>query len=164
MRFTFKKKIAVAVVAVAAVAGTSIGAYAYFTATGSGSGQASVGSSTAWGVAVTMDNSHGPVLPGGGYDVANYVVTNNSAGHQNLTSVVVTLKHDGSNEVWNTNGNVYVAGCDVTWFGIANSPPVLGDYAPSEAHGGNATITLTNEAVPQDACQGIYPEVDVTAS
>jgi hypothetical protein len=143
-------------VALAAV----VGAVAYFTNTGSGTGQATVGSSTPWGV--TFQTTTGTMFPGAGASTVNYTVTNNGSGNQNLTTTTAVVVNDGSGNV--TSSGTPVPGCLASWFSAANDPPAAVTLAPGASTTGSADITMIESGTNQDPCQGVTPDILVTAT
>lgn len=150
---------ALVVIAVLAVAG---GAYAYFTSSGSGNGAATVGSASNFTV-TPQTATGGPLLPGAGSETINYTVTNpSSAGHQNLSATTASVAADGSGNV--IQGGTAVSGCKASWFSAANSGPAAADLAPGGTATGSVVVTMTDAAVSQDSCQGVSPQILITAS
>jgi hypothetical protein len=160
-RFINKRVVgALTVVAVLAVAGA---AFAYFSSSGSGTGSATVGSSTAFTVAVSPATG-GPLYPGSGSQTLSYTVTNPGAGSQNLGATTATVVSSGGNIV---HGSTVVTGCLASWFTATNTAPpplpqTLAGGATSTA--GSVAVTMANAAVSQDACQGTTPDITVSAS
>jgi hypothetical protein len=148
---------ALSVVAVLALAG---GAYAYFTSAGSGTGHALVGSPTAWTVTPAAATG-GPLLPGFGTETINYTVTNASAGHQELNMTTAVIVSSGGNV---TSSGTAVPGCLAAWFTPVNTPPAAADLAGGGTATGSLTVTMTDAAVTQNACQGVSPDITITAS
>jgi hypothetical protein len=137
-----------------------VAAVAYFTDTGTGTKQASVGSSTPWGVTFTATT--GTMYPGAGTSTIHYTITNNGSGHQNLNATSATVVDDGSGNI-EQNGTPLV-GCLSTWFSAADNSPAPADVAPGGNVTGTADITMTNAAVSQDDCQGATPDIQIDAS
>jgi hypothetical protein len=158
IKLTKKRLIATAItIGALAVAG---GAFAYFTASGSGTGQAAVGSSTPW--TVTFGTTTGTMYPGAGTATLPYTVTNAGNGNQKLATTTVAVNAD-------TNGNVTthgatVTGCLATWFTAANTPPTATDLAAGAHTTGSVAVTMADAAVSQNSCQGVSPDVTVSAS
>lgn len=148
------------VVAALAVAGAS---FAYFTDEGSGTGNATVGSSTKY--AVTVDAATGGALyPGAGTDTLKYHVNNKGSGHQQLSSIGAALTEDASGNVYDTTAKAFASGCKASWFKVVNSPGTLpDDLAAGATHDGSATIELNDEEENQNACQGVTPQLTVSA-
>lgn len=147
------------VLAALAAAGASV---AYFTDEGSGTGNATVGSSTKYGV--TVDAATGGALyPGAGTDTLEYHVKNEGSGHQQLSSITATLTSESGN-VYNTTTKAFASGCKASWFTVVNSPGTLpNDLAGGATHNGSATVALNDEAENQNACQGVTPQLTVSA-
>jgi hypothetical protein len=137
-----------------------VGAVAYFTNTGSGTGQATVGTSTPWGV--TFGATTGTMLPGSGTSTVNYTVTNNGTGNQQLTTTTATVVSDGTGNV--TSSGTAVPGCLASWFSAANSPPAAVTLPPGGSATGSAAITMVESGTNQDPCQGVTPDILVSAS
>ena len=159
LRRILKKRVMVAftVVAVLAVAGAAV---AYFTSTGSGTGSASVGSSTAFTVAVSPATG-GPLYPGSGTESLAYTITNPGTANQNLSATTATVASSGANI---TSGGVAVPGCLAADFTATNVPPTYGNMAGGTSKSGSVTVTMTNTTANQDPCQGKTPDITVSAS
>jgi hypothetical protein len=158
-----KKRVFVgATVATLALAG---GAFAYFTSSGTGTGYATVGTPATWEVTVAAPTG-GPLYPGAGIETVGYTVTNNSGGNQLLSTTTVALTQGGGGEVLNVSSGKYVPGCKASWFILSPSSPNLPDNLASKAAytEGSVTIELKNEPESQNACQGVAPQVTVSAS
>src|SRR5258707_11538389 len=91
--FSSRRKIFIGLGTLSALAVGAI-AVAFFTgADGSGTGSASVGSSTAWSVAVTpasatfTPSGYTAIYPGTGTEAIPFTVTNNGKGAQNLKTL-----------------------------------------------------------------------------
>jgi hypothetical protein len=149
----------IGVLAALAVAGASL---AYFTDEGSGTGNATVGSSTKY--LVTVDAATGGALyPGAGTDTLEYHVKNEGSGHQQLSSITAALTEESGN-VYDTTAKAFASGCKASWFKVVNSPGTLpDDLAGGATHSGSATVELKNEAENQNACQGVTPQLTVSA-
>jgi hypothetical protein len=160
-RFINKRAMAaLTVVGVLVLAGAAL---AYFSSSGSGTGSASVGSSTAFTVAVSPATG-GPLYPGSGTENLAYTVNNPSSGSQNLSATTASVASSGANI---TSGGVAVPGCLAADFTATNTPPTplpqnLAGGATST--GGSVAVTMTNTAANQDACQGKTPDITVSAS
>jgi hypothetical protein len=160
-RFINKRAMAaLTVVGVLVVAGAAL---AYFSSTGSGTGSATVGSSTAFTVAVSPATG-GPLYPGSGTQNLAYTVNNPSSGAQNLSATTASVASSGANI---TSGGVAVPGCLAADFTATNTAPTplpqnLAGGATST--GGSVAVTMTNTAANQDACQGKTPDITVSAS
>jgi hypothetical protein len=142
-------------VALAAV----VAAVAYFTNSGSGTGQATVGTSTPWGV--TFQATTGTMLPGSGTSTVNYTVTNNGTGNQRLTTTTASVVSNAGNV---TSSGTPVPGCLASWFSAANNPPAPVTLAAGGSTTGSAGITMAESGTNQDACQGVTPDILVSAS
>jgi hypothetical protein len=158
IKFTKKRVIATAIaIGALALAG---GAFAYFTASGSGTGQATVGSSTPW--TVTFGTTTGTMYPGAGTATLPYTVTNASTGHQKLATTTASVNADTNGYV--TSHGTSVTGCQAAWFTAANTAPTAADLASGAQATGSVAVTMTDAAVSQNACQGVTPDVTVSAS
>jgi hypothetical protein len=151
------------VVAMLVVAGS---AFAYFTSTGSGTGSATVGSASNWTVTPATATG-GPLYPGSGSMVIDYTVTNASSGHQDLTATSSTVASSGGNV---TQAGVPVTGCLAAWFTATNTPPTTPGALPQDLAGGASetggyvTVTMTDAAANQNVCQGVKPDITISAS
>jgi hypothetical protein len=157
-KFT-KKRAVVAVCVVAALAGAA-GAFAYFTSTGTGTGQAAVGSATQWGV--TFGTTTGTMYPGAGTATLPYTVTNNGTGNEKLATTTSAVASDGSGNV--TSHGTAVTGCLATWFATVNTPPAAVDLAAAAHTTGTVAVTMADAAVNQNVCQGVTPDITVSAN
>lgn len=159
-RKTFRKKL-VALVGGLVVVGTAGAAFAYFTSTGSGTSNATVGSATNWTVTAGTPTG-GPLYPGSGTVTVAYTITNPSSGHQMLNTTTAALTTSGLNVV---SGGSGVSGCLASWFVVTNTPPTATDLAGGASlTGGSLTVTMTNVALVQDLCQGVLPQITISAS
>jgi hypothetical protein len=159
-RLTKRRVVALAVtVVVLAVAGA---AFAYFTSSGSGTGSATVGSSTAFTVAVAAPTG-GPLYPGSGTETLSYTVHNPGTGAQNLSATSTAVASSGGNI---TQAGVAVAGCLSSWFSATNTAPTL----PQDLAGGatstagSVAVAMSESGTDQDPCQGKTPDITVSAS
>lgn len=152
----------VAVVGVLAGAGMAL---AYFTSTGSGTGHAAVGNASPYAVAVATATG-GPLLPGSGSQTVTYVVTNTGSGAEDLNATAAALTTDASGGVYDTTSGTFVDGCQASWFTVAITDPNLPvDLAPGGSYSaGSATITMQDSGTNQDACEGLTPQVTVSAN
>lgn len=160
-RFRSKKAVAV-LVAGAIVLGGAGATLAYFTSTGSGTGNATVGTSTDWSVSVAAGTG-GPLYPGAGTETIGYTVTNPGTGQQELNATSAALTSDVAGGVFDTNTSAYVDTCLASWFTVTNTT-VSGDVAPAGSLSSSLTVVLNDSGTDQDACQGIAPQVTVSAS
>lgn len=160
-RFMNKKVAVIAVVLALMFAGAGV-VYGFFTSNGTGKGEATVGTASPWTVAGPTYT--GAMLPGSGTSVVHFVVTNDGAEAKAMTSVTAAIKASGNNIVEGPT-DVPVLGCLAEWF-----TPVAGTPVPalntSIASGGTATedvtVSMTDAATNQDACQGKTPNVELT--
>jgi hypothetical protein len=159
-----RTKIAVgATLGAAVLGGGGMLAFAYFTSTGAGTGNATVGSASHWTVAAAAPT--GPaLLPGFGTDTVTYTVTNPSSGHQGFNTTTAALTTDANGGVYDTVNHQYVDGCLATWFTVVNTAPAAADVPGGNSVSGSLTISLNNVNSAQDACQGLNPQVTISAS
>ena len=163
------------VVAIGLAAGITLGlggaAFAYFTASGSGTGAAAVGdaSSATWGITQTAEL--GTMYPGQGSSAITYTITNDGSGNQALeaTSLAASVNSDlsgpSAGDVM-SNGSA-VNGCLASWFTPAIGAPSISygtSIAPGAAETVIVTVTMSDAASSQDACQGVSPVVSLAAS
>ena len=157
------KRIAFVLAVVAALA-VSVGAYAYFTSSGSGTGSATVGSSSNYNIAVDTATG-GPLYPGSGTTNLAYHVKNVGQGQQSVSSITAGLKTNQSGEVYDATTQAAATGCLATWFTVTNHPGTLPDnLANNASHNGSADVVLNDSGTNQDACQGVKPQLTVSAS
>jgi len=150
MRFTFVQ-IAVLVLSGAVVA------FAYWTAGGTGDGEAQTGSSVDFTIAA--DPAVGTIFPGGAGQTVDFTVTNPGPGILQLSDVTVILA-SATGVPWVPDG-----GCDIADYtaSVTTQPVGVEIHAGISVHG-QATVTLANTAVNQDACQGQAIPLYFTAS
>lgn len=169
-----RRKVFVALGTLSALAVCAI-AVAYFTgANGSGTGSATVGSSTAWSVAVNSGGAtftpagYTAIYPGTGIEAVPFTVTNNGKGAQNLKTLSYAIKSDGATPAnAETSTGTVITGCQASWFtAVADSGngALPSDLVPAGTYAGKANVTMTDSATTQDACQASSPGVVVTAS
>jgi hypothetical protein len=163
--FSTKKRIAAVALSGAVILGSAGIAAAYFTTTGTTTGYATVGTAS---LSVHWDSlGGGPLFPGSGSETVGYTVTNTSAGNVQLNSVAVTIDHDGSGQVYDhNNGDSVATGCYASWFvpvdnGYGYALPTT--MAASGTFVDYSTITMTDSG-NQNACQGVQPDLTITAS
>ena len=176
-------KVAAGVATSAAVLGMAGGAFAYFTAGGSGSSQGAVGSPSNWTVTVGAVSSS--ISPGQGSETFSVGVTNPGSGNQELSTLSVavnTFGGAGSNKNDATANGVDIPGCLASWFvpviaasgtGTTNSISPNVDVVPTgktptspqvASYSAVVTMTMTDAATSQNACQGAAPDITVSAS
>jgi hypothetical protein len=161
-RFRSKKAIAVLVAGAIALGGAGA-ALAYFTSSGSGTGNATVGTSTAFVVATSAPTG-GLLYPGTGDDNVAYTITNPAgSGTQNLSTTSAALTTDTNGGVYDTKTSAFNDSCLASWFTVTNNAPTYGEIADGASVSGSADIVLNDVNVDQDACQGVYPQVTITA-
>ena len=140
-----------AVVAVLAAAG---GAFAYFSSTGTGSATATVGSSQA----LTVNGTPSGSLYPGGSTTVNFSATNPSTGHEYLATI-----HLASVSVDSSHAS---AGCSASWFtmpDVSASQDIPGGGSGTTVTA-SGTLSMTNTATNQDACQGATLTLGFTTS
>jgi hypothetical protein len=162
MRRFMKKRVYVALTVVASLA-IAASAFAYFTSSGSGTGSATVGSSTAFTVAVAPATG-GPLFPGSGTQTLTYTVHNPSSGNQNLSGTTAAVASSAGNI---TSGGTAVPGCLAADFTATNTAPT--PLPQNLAGGANSTtgsvaVTMQDSGANQNACQGKTPDITVSAS
>jgi hypothetical protein len=159
--FITRRRIAVVGLTGALVLGGAGAAFAYFTSTGSGTGQASVGSAANWNVIAGPVS--GTMLPGSGTSTIVFTVKNVGNGNQKDNGDTVAMASSGGNVT--QNGTV-VSGCLASWFtpaiGVDNASGT--DFAAGTSQTVTVTVTMTDAAVAQDACQGVTPDVTLSVS
>lgn len=153
------------------VAGVAV---AFFTGgAGSGTGNATVGSASALAVSVnTGSATGGPLYPGSGIaEKIPFTITNNSSGHQGVTSLTYTIASSGGNVLDANNSNAPASGCLASWFsaaGDSGNPNLTGAAGDLAGSGGTYTglvdVTMSDVNSSQDSCQGVEPDVTVTAN
>ena len=157
----FNKKHAIAALGSVAVLALAAGAYAYFTSSGTGTVTATVGSASPFTVTFGSPTG-GPVFPGSGTQTIPYTVTNPSGGgSQSLTATTTVIASSGTDV---TSGGTPVAGCQAAWFTATNTAPAAATLAPGGTATGSVAVTMQNAGVSQNACQGVAPDVIVSAS
>jgi hypothetical protein len=156
------KKVIMALAAGGLTLGLAGAALAYFTSTGSGTGNATVGTSGNWTVATSAPTG-GLLYPGVGTDTVAYTVTNDGSGYQELNGTTAALTTDVAGGVFDTNTNAYNDSCEASWFTVTNTS-VSGDVAASADLSSSLTIQLNDSGTDQDACQGVDPQVTISAT
>jgi hypothetical protein len=160
----FGKKRALAALSVVAVLVCAGAAYAYFTSSGSGTGSASVGHSTAFTVAVSPATGSTVLLPGSGTQNLAYTVHNPSTGNQNLSGTTAAVASSGVDV---TTGGVDQTGCLASWFTATNTAPTplpQNLAGGGTSTGGSVAVTMQDSGTNQNACQGVSPDITVSAS
>lgn len=162
LKITKKRVIgALTVVVVLAVAS---GAFAYFTSSGSGTGNATVGSASTYTVTVGAPTG-GNLYPGSGTDTVSIDVHNNNSGHQQVSAVAASLTANSNGDVLNTSSGQTATGCKAAWFTVTPSQTGLpADVAGNGDYTTSATITMQDVNTNQNACQGVSPQLTVSAS
>jgi archaellum component FlaG (FlaF/FlaG flagellin family) len=159
--FTTRRRIAIVVGASAVVLAGGGAAFAYFTASGSGTGQATVGSAAQW--SVTAGTPSGTMLPGQGSTTIVFTVKNVGQGNQKDDSDTVTIPTSGSDV---TSQGVDVPGCLATWFAanITTDNASGVDFTPGQTETVTVTMTMSDAATSQDACESALPDVTLSVS
>jgi hypothetical protein len=160
MRIKLNKKRTIATLIAIGALVIAGGAFAYFTASGSGTGQAAVGSASPW--TVTFSATSGTMYPGAGTATMGYTVTNAGSGNQKLATAAASVNADTNGYV--TSHGTSVTGCQASWFTAANTPPSAADLAAGAHTTGSVAVTMTDASISQNACQGVTPDVTVSAS
>lgn len=142
--------------------GLAAAALGFFTSSGSGTGSANVGNPTAWTVTPGAA-AGGPIYPGAGSQTIPYTVKNAGSGYQELQSTSAVVASSGGNV---TQGGLAVSGCLASWFTVANTPPAVpSDLAPgASASGGSVAVSMQDSGTDQNACQGVNPDITISAS
>ncbi|HEX4363009.1 MAG TPA: hypothetical protein VHZ75_00550 [Solirubrobacteraceae bacterium] len=155
-----KSKRAITILGSILVLAIATTAYAYFTATGSGTGSASVGTASPFTVTFGATTG-GPLLPGSGHQTLPYTVTNPGSGSQQLTTTTAAVASSGG---FVTQSGAPASGCLAAWFTAENNPPAAVDLGPGDSTTGVVNVTMTDSGTNQDPCQGVAPDITVTAS
>jgi len=158
-KFTKRRIVALSVVAVLAAGGA---AFAYFTSTGTGTGNATVGTSTAFTVALAPPTG-GLLYPGSGTDTLSYTVHNPGTGAENLSATTAVVASSGGNI---TQGGTPVVGCLSAWFTAKNTPPTLPQNLAGGATStaGSVAVTMSDSGTNQNPCENATPDITVSAS
>ncbi len=160
LRIWKRKRLLVSVAAAGAISITA-GALAYFTGQSStATGSASVGSNSAW--VVTVTSTSGTIYPGTGSTTINYSVKNGGSGYQDLSNTTAAMIADGSGNV--EQSGVSKSGCLASWFTANNTSPAATDLAAGASTTGNVSVTMSDSGTNQNSCQGVSPDVKVTAN
>jgi hypothetical protein len=167
--FSSKRRVALAGAVAALVLAGGGSAFAYFTAgsSASGTGQGAVGTAASATWSVSFVNETGTMLPGSGTATLNYLITNTGAGSQALTSVVAAIAEDASTPPNIEQHGVPLMGCQWGWYALGSANPTpTPALGTSIAPGGTATVAVTmtmiNEPVIQNVCEGATPDVTLT--
>ncbi len=165
-----KKKAVAVVLGVLLALSAVTGAVAYFTgASGNATGSGTVGTSSAWTVALqtpTWSGTLTALYPGATNDTEflPFTATNNGNGHQAATSVTVTMPTEANGDA-ETSGGADITGCKAAWFTAAadgGNPALPDDIAPGSAYSGKVDLTMQNlTTTVQDACKSASPAVNV---
>lgn len=158
----FKKRRLALLLLLLLMLGVTGAAIAYFTGqSGNGTTQATVGTNGSWGVSFT--GTSGTMYPGAGSSTINYSIRNNGSGYQQLQSVTATVLADSSGYV--TQNGTSKANCLASWFTATVTPPsgMPVDLAPGSSATGSVAVTMSDSG-NQDPCQGVSPDVKVSAS
>ena len=167
-----KKKAVAVVLGVLLALSAVTGAVAYFTgASGNANGSGTVGTSSAWSVAMgtpTFQGSYTALYPGAtnNSEYLPFTITNNGKGFQNLQSVVVTMPTESNGDA-ETAGGADIAGCQASWFTAvldSGNPGTPDDIAAAGTYLGKVDLTMQDSGTPQDLCKNAAPAVTVTAS
>jgi hypothetical protein len=155
-----KKRIIITTAAMLAV-GTGA-AFAYWSAAGTTTAKTEAGRSVAFKVSSTAPAGFGLLTPGGPSQSAEFTITNENTGVQDLSGFVVSVANaDGT--PWTD-----VKGCSAADFLIL--PPTfipgdgLGQIKPNTTVSGKVTIQMRNLDRNQDGCQGVSVPLHFAAS
>jgi hypothetical protein len=156
MRFSKKALIATGTGAVVAMAIGGL-ALAYWTTSGNGSGSATTGTSSSF-VVTTDAATGGPLSPGGPSESVTIHVNNPSTGHQQLSTVHVTVA--------NSNGSAWtsVAGCSAADYAVTDPTFSAQDLAAGATYDTSVTIAMNNLSSSQDGCKNVTVPLYVAAS
>ncbi|HVC67269.1 MAG TPA: hypothetical protein VND44_06710 [Acidimicrobiales bacterium] len=151
------------VMMLALAAGLTFGAggiaAAYFTSSGTGSGRADVGTTTG-AFDVTTGGPATPLLPGDGPRAFDVAITNTSGADAHIGTVYEAVARYGDSGDAATQDGADIPGCLAGWFSVTPSLAVDELVAPGAtvhaSDGGHPlpTVTLSESATNQDACQG----------
>jgi hypothetical protein len=150
-----KKRSTFALVAVLVLSGAGL-AFAYWTAGGAGDGEAQTGTSVDFSIAANP--AVGTISPGGAGQTVDFTVTNPGPGILQLSDVTVIMASE-TGVPWVPSG-----GCDIADYTASVTTQPVGEIQAGDSVDGQATVTLTNTAVNQDACQGQAIPLYLTAS
>lgn len=111
----------------------------------------------------------GPLSPGVNVDTVTFTIKNTTDSTQTLQSESWSLSTDDNGGVYDTITGVYVDGCQASWFTIdgGDGGVTLPSSMPAGTSftGGAVTVSMPiNTAVDQSGCEGLSPQVEVTAS
>jgi hypothetical protein len=82
-----------------------------------------------------------------------------------LNTTTAALTASGADVVTGAGAGTPVVGCLTSWFVVTNTPPTATDLAGGASlTGGSLTVTMNNAAVSQDVCQGVLPQITISAS
>ncbi|MGH8992514.1 MAG: hypothetical protein ACRDYV_01130 [Acidimicrobiia bacterium] len=146
-----KKLAAVAIVAGVGLAASA--AFAYWTTTGSGTGSGTVGTDTPWDV-TSSPATGGPLTPGGPLRSIAFNVENDSTGHQNLNTVVVSVAN-ANGSAWDGPGDCSAADFSVNGAdaGLAYTFSPDLDLAAGGDYPNTITLGMVNRDADQNACR-----------
>jgi len=151
------------VMMLALTAGLAFGAggvaAAYFTSSGTGTGRAEVGTTTG-AFDLTTDGPATSLLPGDGPEAFDVAITNTSGADAHVGTVYEGVARYGDSGDAATQDGADIPGCLAVWFSVTPSVAVDELVAPGAtvhaSDGGRPlpTVTLSESATDQDACQG----------
>jgi hypothetical protein len=136
MKRFHKKALALVVVAIVAVIGAAVG-YAYFTNSGSGTGSASVGQSSEIQLSGSAPDN---LYPDGPARDVSITIANPGSGSQYVDAV-----HLASVDA--------PTGCDASAFSMPDVP-VSADLAAGASTVRHGSLSMADNGLNQDACQG----------
>ncbi len=141
-----KKRFTFVLVAGLVLSGAGV-AFACWTAGGTRDGEAQTGTSVDF--TITANPAVGTISPGGAGQTVDFTVTNPGPGILQLSDVTVIMA-SATGVPWVPSG-----GCDIAdYTASVTTQPVDGEIQAADSVDGQATVTLANTAVNQDACQG----------
>jgi hypothetical protein len=151
-----KKRVTLVLVAILVLGGAGV-AFTYWTAGGSGDGEAQTGTSVDFTIAA--DPAVGTITPGGPGQTVDFTITNPGPGSLQLSDVTVSMA-SATGVPWVPDG-----GCDIAdHTASVTTQPAAGEIPAGDSVDGQATVTLANTAVNQDACMGQVIPLYLTAS
>jgi len=151
-----KKRFTFVLIAGLVLSGAGV-AFAYWTARGTGDGEAQTGTSVDFTIAA--DPAVGTISPGGAGQTVDFTVTNPGPGILQLSDVTVIMA-SANGVPWVPDG-----ACDVADYSASvTTQAAEGEIQAGDSVDGQATVTLANTAVNQDACQGQPIPLYFTAS
>jgi len=139
-------------------------AFAYFTASATNTSSYVTVGSAGWSI-TGVSTGGGPLYPGGTTEWVSFTVTNTSGGNQLLSSVTGAVTSDGG-YVHDVNYG-QETGCAASWFGSTayGTNPAIPTNEPAGWSGTfSFTIALNESGGPQNGCEGLNPQLTLSAS